>query len=78
LPSEFKQRERILTRKIEHALSRLKDGTFGICKECGEEISEGRLQARPVATLCIKCKEKRETEEKIREWKERGDEFEGV
>jgi len=64
LPSEFKQRERILTRKIKHALSRLKDGTFGICKECGEEICEGRLQARPVATLCIKCKEKQETEEK--------------
>ena len=68
----------MLTKKIKHALSRLKDGTFGICKECGEEICEGRLQARPVSTLCIKCKEKQETEEKIREWKERGDKFKGV
>ena len=74
----IKGRDRILIRKIEYALSKLEDGTFGICEECGEEISEGRLQARPVATLCIKCKEKEETEEKIREWKEGGDRFEGV
>lgn len=74
----IKERERILIRKIEHALRRLEDGTFGICEECGEEISEGRLQARPVATLCIKCKEQQETEEKIKEWRERGDRFEGV
>jgi DnaK suppressor protein len=63
----IKGRDRILIRKIEYALSKLEDGTFGICEGCGEEISEGRLQARPVATLCIKCKEKEETEEKIRE-----------
>ena len=57
---------------------RLEDGTFGICQECGGEISEKRLKARPIAILCIKCKEKQETEKKIREWKERGDKFEGV
>jgi DnaK suppressor protein len=74
----IKGRDRILIRKIEYALSKLEDGTFGICEECGEEISEGRLQARPVATLCIKCKEKEETEERIREWKEGGDRFGGV
>ncbi len=74
----IKERKRILVRKIEHALSKLKDGTFGICEECGEEISEGRLEARPVATLCIKCKEKEETEEKIREWKEGGGGFERI
>jgi DnaK suppressor protein len=74
----IRERERILIRKIEHALSKLEDGTFGVCEECGEGISERRLQARPVATLCIECKEKEETEEKIREWRERGDKFERV
>ena len=73
-----KEREGVLIRKIERALSKLEDGTFGICEECGEEISEGRLQARPVATLCIKCKEKEETVEKIRESGGRVDQFERV
>ena len=73
-----KEREGVLVRKIERALGKLEDGTFGICEECGEEISEGRLQARPVATLCIKCKEKEETLEKIRESGGRRDRFERV
>ncbi len=62
----IKGRKSILIRKINDALTRLEDGNFGICDECGEEISEGRLQARPVATLCIKCKEQQEDEEKLR------------
>lgn len=73
LAFRIKERERALIRKIEYALSKLEDGTFGICEECGEEISERRLQARPVASLCIKCKEKQETVEKIRESGGRGD-----
>ncbi len=67
-----------MIRKIEHAFNKLQDGTFGICEECGEEISEKRLQARPVATLCIECKEKEETVEKIRESGSRRDLFERV
>jgi DnaK suppressor protein len=62
----LREREGNLIRKIEDALSRLEDGTFGICEECGEEISQGRLQARPITTLCIKCKDKQEAYEKIR------------
>ncbi|MBW2194052.1 MAG: RNA polymerase-binding protein DksA [Deltaproteobacteria bacterium] len=62
----IKGRKSILIRKIEDALTRLEDGNFGICDECGEEISGGRLKARPVATLCIKCKEQQEDEEKLR------------
>ena len=62
----LKEREGNLIRKIEDALSRLEDGTFGICEECGEEISQGRLQARPITTLCIKCKEKQEADEILR------------
>jgi DnaK suppressor protein len=64
LISRIRERESKLIRKIEYALKRLEDGTFGICEECDEEISGQRLKARPVTTLCIKCKEKQETEEK--------------
>ena len=62
----LKEREGNLIRKIEDALSRLEDGTFGICEDCGEEISRGRLDARPITTLCIKCKDKQEADEKVR------------
>ena len=43
---------------IEGALKRIEDGTYGICKYCGEPISEQRLLARPVASACIPCKTK--------------------
>ena len=65
LAFRIRERESKLIRKIEHALKKLEDGTFGICEECGREISEERLKARPIATLCIKCKEKQETEENV-------------
>ena len=60
----IRDRERKLILKIQEALARIEDGTFGICEECGEEISEERLKARPVTTLCIACKTKAEEEEK--------------
>lgn len=59
----IRDRERKLMNKVKEALERLDNGEFGICEECGEEISEARLKARPVTTLCIDCKmeaEKRE------------------
>lgn len=62
----IRDRERKLKTKIEKALERIDNGTFGICEECGDEISEGRLKARPVTTLCIKCKEEQEKQEKAR------------
>jgi DnaK suppressor protein len=46
--------------KIEEALHRLEDGTFGYCFECGEEISERRLRALPFAVRCKDCEEARE------------------
>ena len=49
--------------KIEEALHRLEDGTFGYCFECGEEISERRLRALPFAVRCKDCEEARETAE---------------
>ncbi len=60
----IRDRERKLILKIKDALARIEDGSFGICEECGEEISEERLKARPVTTLCIACKTKAEEEEK--------------
>ena len=54
-----------LVSKIDAALKRLKDGTYGFCEETGEPIGLKRLIARPVATLCIAAQEKHEREEKI-------------
>ena len=54
-----------LVSKIDAALKRLKDGTYGFCEETGEPIGLKRLIARPIATLCIAAQEKHEREEKI-------------
>jgi DnaK suppressor protein len=62
----IRDRERKLIGKIQEALDRIEDGTFGICEECGEEISFERLSARPVTTLCIDCKKRQENEERLR------------
>jgi DnaK suppressor protein len=62
----IRDRERKLIGKIKEALERIETGTYGICESCGEEISEERLEARPVTTLCIECKTKQEQEEKVR------------
>jgi DnaK suppressor protein len=59
-------RERRLLLKIEEALERIEDGSFGSCEKCGEDISEERLKARPVTTHCIECKKKEEALEKAR------------
>lgn len=59
-----RDRERKLMAKIQEALQRIEEGEFGICEECGCEISEGRLEARPVTTLCIDCKQDQENKEK--------------
>lgn len=62
----IKERERKLLKKINAALEQIKNGTFGICESCGEEIGTQRLLARPVATLCIQCKTEAERDEKAR------------
>jgi DnaK suppressor protein len=60
----MRDREKYLLEKIQKALERIDDGTFGTCEQCGDEISAKRLEARPVTTLCIRCKEEQEKEEK--------------
>ena len=62
----IRDRERKLLKKIEEALERIEDGSFGICEDCGEEIGEARLKARPVTTQCIDCKTAAEAREKAR------------
>ena len=62
----IRDRERKLIGKIKDALIRIETGTYGICEACDEEISEARLKARPVTTLCIDCKKKQEVEEKVK------------
>ena len=63
----LRDRERILIRKIQDALRRVEEGEYGICANCGDEISEKRLMARPVATWCIDCKPEAERLER-RSW----------
>ncbi len=62
----LRDRDRKLIRKIDAALDRIEDGTYGICEECGEDISHPRLKARPVTTLCISCKSKQEEQEALK------------
>ena len=57
-------RERKLLEKIDHAIARIEQGTYGICVECGNEIRPKRLDARPVAKFCIDCKIEQEQQEK--------------
>jgi DnaK suppressor protein len=56
---------------IDEALTRLNEGTYGICAECGVEISERRLEAVPFAKLCVECQAREELLEKIEKEEER-------
>ena len=64
---KLKGRERKLLAKIDEAIEKIDNGTYGICESCGEEINLKRLEARPVTTMCIECKTEQEEEEKLRE-----------
>ena len=68
-----RDRERKLIRKIEEALKRIEDGSYGYCLETGEEIGIKRLEARPVATLSIEAQERRERRE--RQYGDRDDRY---
>lgn len=68
-----RDRERKLIRKIDEALKRIEDGSYGYCLETGEEIGVKRLEARPVATLSIEAQERRERRE--RQYGDRDDRY---
>ncbi|HEU5091521.1 MAG TPA: TraR/DksA family transcriptional regulator [Nitrospira sp.] len=65
---EMRNRRR---QSIDEAITRLHEGTYGICAECGVEISEKRLQAVPFAKLCVECQSRAELLEKIEREEER-------
>jgi DnaK suppressor protein len=60
---KIRSREASMLKKIDLALSKIKDGTFGICECCDEQIELSRLEVRPVAGLCLGCKEIEENSE---------------
>ncbi|MFK8054445.1 MAG: RNA polymerase-binding protein DksA [Woeseiaceae bacterium] len=68
-----RDRERKLLRKIGQAIARIDDGSYGYCEETGEEIGLKRLEARPVATLCLEAQERRELSE--RQFRDRDDRY---
>jgi DnaK suppressor protein len=68
-----RDRERKLLRKIDSAIARIDEGTYGYCDETGEEIGLKRLEARPVATLCLEAQERRELAE--RQFRDRDDRY---
>ena len=68
-----RDRERKLLRKIDSAIARIDDGSYGSCEETGEEIGLKRLEARPVATLCLEAQERRELAE--RQFRDRDDRY---
>jgi DnaK suppressor protein len=68
-----RDRERKLLKKIDSALGRIDDGSYGYCEETGDEIGLRRLEARPVATLCVEAQERRELAEK--QFRDREDQY---
>ena len=68
-----RDRERKLLRKINSALLRVEEGSYGFCEETGEEIGLKRLEARPVATLCVEAQERRELAD--RQFRDRDDHY---
>ena len=59
----LRNRETLYIKKVNEALKRIEEGTFGDCDDCGEDIELRRLEARPTATLCVFCKEEQERRE---------------
>jgi RNA polymerase-binding transcription factor len=60
-----RDRQRKLIAKIDEALGRIEDGTYGFCEETGEPISLRRLEARPIATLSVEAQERHERRERV-------------
>ena len=72
------KREVYLLKKIDLALKKIDEGTFGECESCGEEIAVARLMARPVAQLCIDCKTEQESMEKRYSSKDESEDEDGL
>jgi DnaK suppressor protein len=65
LTFELRNRERVMIAKINTALAKIQEGSFGECESCDEPIEKRRLEARPFSTLCVACQEAHEHRSKI-------------
>ncbi len=65
LSLRLQERQTHLLQKIDRALGKIEDGSFGLCEQCEEPLHINRLVARPVANLCISCKEEEENRERV-------------
>jgi DnaK suppressor protein len=65
LTLRLQERQAQLLQKVDRALAKIDGGSFGLCEQCEEDISVNRLKARPVATLCISCKDEQESKERV-------------
>jgi DnaK suppressor protein len=65
LTFELRNRERTMIAKINTALAKISQGSFGLCETCEEPIEKRRLDARPFSTFCVSCQEMQEHREKI-------------
>jgi len=63
LETKLLSRKASYLRKIDYALGKIEDGTYGECEACGDDIAIKRLKVRPTASLCLYCKEKQEKQE---------------
>ena len=61
----LQERQTQLLQKIDYTLGKIEEGSFGLCEQCEEPLNINRLRARPVATLCIACKEEQESKERV-------------
>lgn len=61
----LQERQTQLLQKIDRALGKIEEGSFGLCEQCEEPLNINRLKARPVASLCIACKEEQESKERV-------------
>ena len=61
----LQERQAHLLQKVDRALGKIEEGSFGLCEQCDEPLNMARLRARPVATLCIACKEEQENRERV-------------
>lgn len=64
----LRERDRQTLASIREALSRIESGEYGVCEECGDDIAAARLNAQPMATLCVHCQSRREDEDRQRAW----------
>lgn len=65
LTLRLQERQAQLLQKVDRALAKIEEGSFGLCEQCEEPLNINRLKARPVATLCIACKEEQESKERV-------------